>query len=206
MRTDSGRLAYEFDIGLKEYGAIGYVIVHWAFLEYALFYRTKTFAKRAKVSVPRNARNFSFSKRLTTLRELMLITIQDQKTKDRWLNLISRIANAERQRHRIAHGLWSYDPTRIERLWTRSANTKSKHAMGFDVTSLGEFGSSIGALSYELLNPRPGSGRPPKNQDLPFAYMSRSFLLLLQGKDPGDLGLPGSSLAKPKDPPESSEE
>lgn len=203
---DGGRRAYDFEISMKEFGAIGRVIVHWAFLEYALYYRTKAFTKRAKVAIPKNARNFSFSKRLSVLRELMLMTIRDQKTKERWLNLISRIANAEGKRHRIAHGLWSYDPTRIERLWTHSANTNSQRAFNFDFISLGEFGLSIGELSYELLNPRPGSGRPPKDLDLPFAYASRQFRLVLEGKDPGDLGFPLPIPATPEPPPESSGE
>jgi hypothetical protein len=46
---------FEFDMGLKEYGAIGYAIVHWAFLEEAIFKRTVLFAKRGKVRTLRDA-------------------------------------------------------------------------------------------------------------------------------------------------------
>ena len=187
---DKRRHAYDFEIGVKEYGAIGYVLVHWAFLEFAVHYRTTAFAKRAKVPLPANARSFSFSRRLRVLRQLMAKTIRDPKSKDRWLELLSRIGNAEGRRHRIAHGLWSYNPKRVEQLWAYSANTKARHAMPFDVQSLGEFGLSVGELSYELLHPRPGSGRPPKAQDGPSGYVSRQFRLMLEGKDPAGLGFP----------------
>jgi hypothetical protein len=202
LKTDD--VGYEFELGPWELAGIGHVIVHWAFLEAALLYRTKAFAKRARVSVPRDAHNFSFTRRLRVLRELMLMATRDTKAKKRWENLISRIANAEGRRHEITHGLWSYDPTQIERLWAH--DRRGVRADNFDFRSLHEFGSLVGQLSYELMNPLPDRGRPPKDRDGPFAYASRRFRLMLAGKDPADLGFPQPIRVTPEHPQGPSEE
>lgn len=198
------RIGFDFEIGWKEYASIGYVVVQWAFLEYALHERIVAFAKRARIKVPKNARSFSFSKRVRALRELISKTIKDPNANKRWLDLLSRISNAAGRRQKVAHGLWAYNPARAERLWTEGANQKSKRADKFDFKELGEFGASIGQLSFELLHPRPGTGRP-STAEPPFAYWSRSFLLTLQGKDPEELGLPLLIREEPKPPQKSSE-
>ncbi len=144
------RIGFDFEIGWKEYASIGYVVVQWAFLEYALHERIVAFAKRARIKVPKNARSFSFSKRVRVLRELISKTIKDPNANERWLDLLSRISNAAGRRQKVAHGLWAYNPARAERLWTEGANQKSKRADKFDFKELGEFGASIGQLSFEL--------------------------------------------------------
>lgn len=203
---ETGRRGYEFELARNEYGAIGYVVVHWAFLEFALHERTKAFARRAKVTLPKQAHSFSFTRRLTALRELMLACITDKNAIKRWEKLISRIARAEGRRHRIAHGLWSYNPRRVERLWAHDRRTKHSYAAGFDVTSLGEFGASVGALSFDLLHPRPGSGRRPKESGLPVAYASRRFRLMLEGRDLDSPDFPEPIPVKPTPPQAPSEE
>ncbi len=47
------RIGFDFEIGWKEYASIGYVVVQWAFLEYALHERIAAFAKRARIKVPK---------------------------------------------------------------------------------------------------------------------------------------------------------
>src|SRR5690348_12706595 len=78
--------AYYFDLGEREYSAIGFATVHWAFLEEAMFRRTVYFAKRARVRVPEHAHDLSFSRRIRALRLLMSAAVKNPKRK-RWWNL-----------------------------------------------------------------------------------------------------------------------
>ncbi len=183
---------YDFEIGMKEYAAIGFFMVHWAFLEDVLFLRTQIFARRAKQPLPAMARDLSFTRRIQTLRELIQNVIKQPTARERWFRLLQKIANAEGRRHKLAHGLWLYNPKRPEHLLLGASQRMSKRArlVHFDFKETAEFALSIGRLSFELAHPRPGSGRPAKSSDEFFASMSRSFLLTLQGKDPKTLGLP----------------
>jgi hypothetical protein len=144
------RASYQIDLDKDEFGVIGLIVVHWAFLEYALFVRTVELAKRACIAVPVDALNFSFTRRLRVFRDLVNQVVTRKATKDKFLTLISRIARAEGYRHRIAHGLWSYNPKRLEQLWSIN---RGRRVEPFDVNKLAEFGYSLGELSFELLHP-----------------------------------------------------
>jgi hypothetical protein len=78
-------------------------------------------------------------------------TVKRKTTKANLRNLISRIARAEGYRHRIAHGLWSYNPKRLGQLW--AIDRRRKHVEPFDVPKLVSFAESIGELSFELIHP-----------------------------------------------------
>jgi hypothetical protein len=76
--------------------------------------------------------------------------IKRRATKDKVANLISRIARAEGYRHKIAHGLWSYNPKRLEQLFSMDRRGRFEP---FDVEKLLAFADSIGELSFELIYP-----------------------------------------------------
>jgi hypothetical protein len=145
------RPGFHFDLSQEEFGVIGLVVVQWAFLEHALFVRTSQLAERARIAVPQDALSFSFTRRLRAFRSLVDRTIRRKATKIKTLQLISRIARAEGYRHRIAHGLWSYNPKRLEQLW--AIDRRRPHVEPFNVKKLVDFGDAIGELSFELIYP-----------------------------------------------------
>jgi hypothetical protein len=176
----SERVGYTFDMGIYEFAAIGEMTVHWAFLEEAMYKRTVLFAKRAKVKVPQDARDLSFSKRLRALRLLMQAVITHSEIRKRWNWLISAIGNANGTRQKITHGLWSYDARNPARLFSSPRPSVGKWLTPFNVEKIDEFAGQLGAYSYALLHPGPG-GRPSKKEPS-VAYASRLFRLRMSGK------------------------
>jgi hypothetical protein len=173
--------AYYFDLGEREYSSIGFATVHWAFLEEAMFRRTVYFAKRAKVRVPKEAHDLSFSRRIRALRLLMSTTVKNPKRKRWWNLIISAIAKENGIRQKIVHGLWSYNPRQPDRLYSSLRPSLGKWMTPFNVDSLSEFGERVGELSFALLHPPSWGGRLPKDDGY-YSYMSRSFLLRMSGK------------------------
>jgi hypothetical protein len=145
------RARFNFDLSLQEFGVIGLIVVHWAFLESALFERTVQLVYRYRIPLPNEAVSLSFTRRLRVFRDVVEQNIKRKPTKAKLLNLVSRIARAEGYRHRIAHGLWSYNPRRLEQLW--AIDRRQGHVEPFDVKKLRDFSNSLGELSFELLHP-----------------------------------------------------
>jgi hypothetical protein len=150
-----GRPSFHFDLTGEEFCSIGMVVVQWAYLEHAVFERTVQLAQRYRLPVPENALSTSFSRRLRALREFANTVIKREATKKHFANLVSRIARAEGYRHRVAHGLWSYNPRRLEQLW--SLSYRRSNVEPFNVKKLTDFADLIGELSFELM--RPGGWR-----------------------------------------------
>jgi hypothetical protein len=144
------RPGIRFDLLEQESGVIGLVVIQWAFLEYALFVRTAGLVEKAKLEFPKDALSFSFSRRLRAFRGAAEKAIKSKATKKKIFNLISRIARAEGYRHKIAHGLWSYNPKRLEQLFAIDRRGRFEP---FDVKKLLDFSDSIGELSFELIHP-----------------------------------------------------
>ncbi len=185
------RPSFHFDLNEEEFGVIGLVVVQWAFLEHALLERTAKLAERARIAVPKDALSFSFTRRLRAFRDLVDQAIKRKTTKDKILNLISRIARAEGYRHRIAHGLWSYNPKRLEQLWAIDRRRPSVEP--FNVNKLVDFGNSIGELSFELIHPGGWRlslfiRRDKKTGNWFGGGTSRSMLLRLREQNPIQLG------------------
>lgn len=189
---------FDFDIGYKEYAGIGWVMVQWAYLEAVLYERTAQLARRAHLKIPQNAREFSFSRRMRVLRSLVL-RLRDKGQQKAWLRLYSEIGSANGRRQKLAHGLWSYDATKPDRLFSRSKFKAEKWLTPFNVPALAEFAMSVGQLSFALASLPP---LPRQKEPDGFApYMSRSFLLTMAGKDPEDLGLHSLLTTPPKEAP-----
>jgi hypothetical protein len=182
VRGSNDLPSHEFDLGQREYAAIGYAVVHWAFLEEALFERTELFARRAKVKTPADAHDLSFNRRLGALRILIGTVVKDTRQRTWWNTLISKIGRENGVRQKIVHGLWSYDAKKPDRLFSRPRRSLGKWMTPFSDKKLLEFGGRVGELSFALLYPRPGVGRPAKSSGEFYTYASRAFLLELAGK------------------------
>lgn len=95
---------------------IGLVVVHWAFLEYALFLRTVRMAQRAKLVVPKHALSFSFSRRLRAFRTVAERAIKRKEARAKIANLIS-----DNQIYRLNYPRFPFLEWRIssESKWSR---------------------------------------------------------------------------------------
>jgi hypothetical protein len=173
-------LAYDFDLGEREYYAIGHGTVHWAFLEEAMFKRTVLFARRAKVKVPADAHDLSFAKRLRALRTIVNAVVKNGKRLKWWHDVLDEIGTQNGTRQKIVHGLWSYNARHPDRLFSTPRPSLGRWMTPFDVEKLFGFGLRVGELSYALLNPSRG-GRPRKDGGFQ-SYISRSMLLRMTGK------------------------
>lgn len=154
--TDDREHAVTLDLTPAEFGAIGFVTAQWALLEHALYLRTQALAKRAKISVPTEARHNSFSRRLAAFRQCIEIAYKQKSVRDRFLKLAQKIANAEGQRHKITHGLWDFDPQRHNELFTYSLRPPhvSRRLEPINADKIAAFGETIGALTFVLFFPR----------------------------------------------------
>lgn len=179
----------EFDMGQLEHASIGYAVVHWAFLEWAMLHRSKLFARRAKMRLPKDAHDHSFAKRMRVLRGLIGVVLKDPKRRKWWYDMLSKIGKENGVRQIIVHGLWSYDPRRPERLFSSPRYDKGARLTPFTTENIFGFGRRVGELAYALLEPAPGVGRPAPLPDGFYAYASRSFRLRMAGKDV-QLGFP----------------
>lgn len=171
---------YHFDLTVEEFASIGLVIMQWSYLEYALYMRTRAIAKRTKTPMPKDATNSIFRKRLRAFDELVDMALKRKRTKDYYKTLVPQIANAAGDRHRLTHHLWSYNPRNPTQLWITRAK-KGARFKPLDMQRICKFAESIGALSFALMNPPFHGGREPSG---PFSYVSRRFLLMLQGTRP----------------------
>ncbi len=105
------------EISMPEFAAIGYVTVSWAQLEHLLLQKTAELADKADVPIPTDATATSFKKRIRALRKLAKEAITGPKTRQKFLNLLTKISGIQRARHRITHGLWDWtliDPDKLQ--------------------------------------------------------------------------------------------
>jgi hypothetical protein len=183
----SGKLPYfSFDLTTKEFASIGFVVVQWSYLEYALSVRTRAIAKRTKCPVPADATAVSFSRRLRAFAKLVDQRLKRKQTKAFYQALVSRIAKAAGDRHGIAHDLWTYNPRNPSQLWITRATRRDARSKPLDMKRIGQFGESIGVLSYALMNPPSYGGGMPEIPSGFFSYMSRSMRLAIQDDGPAD--------------------
>lgn len=179
----TGIQSYHFDITPVEYGVMGLVMVHWAFLEAAIFIRTVALCRRARVRVPPEAKERRFNVRHRLLRQMVETGLKAQRTKDYYIAILNRITAAAGYRQRVAHNQWSYNPRRPEQLWATGVHGGKTEP--FSPAKLAAHAEMLGELSYALLNP-PGSDAIKRRMDERryqadgFAYVSRRFLLMLQ--------------------------
>jgi hypothetical protein len=166
-----------FDISESEYMLFGSVVFYWSFLEHALRVRTIALAKLAKVTVPAEANNYDFRRRLAAFRRLVETSVKSETAKQKWLNVIKRIEQAKAGREHVAHNFWTYNPKKPDQLWSTDMRRRGARSGPFDVDRLRKLGALLGEVNFDLIFPRKPIGR---NQSM--SYMSRSFRLMMMGK------------------------
>jgi|SRR5688572_19943412 len=164
----SARCSLHLDLTEEEFSAIGFVVGHWALLEHELFFRTLGLAQRKKISPPKAVWDTSFSKRLNAFRDVVRACVKSKSLRIKLLKLADRIGSAEGRRHRVVHDFWTYNPKRIEQLWSMNARRPYARMEPINCEKLLSFGQQFADLAFEL--------RYTKNIDL--SYIVRKGILL----------------------------
>lgn len=136
-----------------EMAAIGRITVQWAFLEHLLLLRTADAAQMAGLKIPLDAASAAFTKRLRAWRLLVEETVADLPEKTRDLKLVSQIANAEGDRHKITHGLWDWDDDNPEVLRASSFRPRFQFEKKLDLKALTKLADKIAEINYRLYLP-----------------------------------------------------
>jgi hypothetical protein len=198
LDTDGFPFLINFDITQDEFYAIGVVTVQWAYLEHALFYRSRAIAKKAKMIMPRDTTDFSFTKRLRAFRQIVNACIKSTRDREYCLNVASAIGNAEGNRHRITHDLWYYNPKNPEQLWSVKSRPPIQRYEPFNLDKLLAFGERVGKLLFLLIYPPSFGGRTPSDKQ--FSYVSRHMLLTLAKTSPHTPDRPPATPQERKPP------
>ena len=195
------------EISMPEFAAIGYVTVSWAQLEHLLLQKTAELADKADIPIPADATATSFKKRIRALRKLAKEVITGPKTRQKFLNLLTKISSIQRARHRIAHGLWDWMPTDPDKLQASSFRPPYEFEEPFDFHKLVKLAERIGELNFQLAYPK---GEKQATDDVVRSVMqrgghvSRLGMQLLMGRDISSHHPRLSSLLEHKEPPPSS--
>lgn len=150
LKTGKGHI--EFDIDEQEYCAIGRVTAQWAYLGHGVYAVTANIAKANGREVPGDARSTSFQRRLSALRLLIEECVPGAE-REQMLKLISRIANAEQDRHKITHAMWDWDRANPDRISASSFRPGLEFEKKFDAQKMHELANRIGEISFELEYP-----------------------------------------------------
>jgi hypothetical protein len=150
LRTGVHRTS--FDIDQAEYEAIGRVTVQWAYLEHGVFAVTQSLASKAGIGLPSDALSTSFKRRLTAFR-LTVEEVAAEPDRTRLLKLISQIANAEPDRHRITHGMWEWDRDNPDRISSSSFRPGFEFEKTFDAERINKLADKIGEITAALEYP-----------------------------------------------------
>ena len=167
----------EPDLEPDELEAIGYVTAQWAHLEHEILASTLVLSNGAP---PKDATSLSFEKRLGAWRATIERFVTDAKEKARLLKLVSKAANLSASRHKLAHGVWTWDYTDPETLRAFSFRPYVHFEADFNAEGIRRLGERIGELSFELSCPGGKKDAWKSFSDLVSergAFVARSFLL-----------------------------
>ncbi len=151
LKTGIGRI--EFDLDADEYRAIGRITVQWAYLEHGIYAVTESIASTAQVELPKEALHTSLKRRLQALRSLIEKHCEDDE-KERLLKLISRIANAMQDRHKITHAMWDWDSENPDRINASSFRPTHEFEKVYDARAMDSLADKIGEISFALEYPK----------------------------------------------------
>jgi hypothetical protein len=182
------------DISDEEIFAIGRVTVCWALLEHTILDDCARMAAARRVAIPDGAFKVALKPRLRIWRE-MIMKYRRGKPKERLLKIVSRVANAQRSRNQITHGLWSWEYASPGRITAKSYKPNFGFTQSFDFQKLMNLGETLGEINFELTYPL-GERQAIKELAERGFGMSRDFVRVMTGK--GDLSAPPLSSEREK--------
>ena len=144
-----GKCALFPDISDEEIFAIGRVTVSWALLEHAILDDCARMAAARRVAIPEGAFKVALKPRLRVWRE-MITKYRKGKPRELMLKIVSRVANAQRSRNQITHGLWSWDYNTVDRITAKSYKPNFGFTQSFDFQKLVKLSETLGQINFEL--------------------------------------------------------
>jgi hypothetical protein len=172
----------DFEMDEKEFGVIGYALVHWSFMEHALQKSTIGLAEALGVKCPTDAKQDSFRRRLNAFRGLVEL-IDGEQNKKPLHSLAARISKENGFRQKLAHGIWHYDAADPDILHVEvSRHDDDGPTEYFNRTRIFEFAWRVGAISFELLHPG-GYTIQDHAAEHPGNSFSRAFQRAMLGKE-----------------------
>jgi hypothetical protein len=143
----------EPDLEEEELAAIGYVTAQWAHLEHGILASTLVLSYENEAAPPKETTSLTFEKRLGAFRVTIERFVTDKKEKARLLKLVSKAANLSASRHKLAHGLWTWDYTDPKTLRASSFRPNVQFEVDFNAEGIRRLGERIGELNFELSCP-----------------------------------------------------
>ena len=187
----------EPELEQNELAAIGFVAVQWSYLEHAILASTYRLAAENDLPVPTCATSPAFTKRLRAWR-LMIEQVASALERDQLLKIVSKIANLEDKRHKVAHGMWTWDQANPQRLRAYSRRPPFIFEVKFDFEGLIKLATTIGELTFQITYPGGKDDAMLSFADIVSehgSYVSRSFRLAAMEK------APSSPRPRPTTPP-----
>jgi hypothetical protein len=180
----------EPDLEQEELEAIGYVTAQWAHLEHEILASTIVLSYQNGAALPNDATSLSFEKRLGAWRVTIERFVTDKKEKTRLLRLVSKAANLSAFRHKLAHGLWTWDYSDPKTLTAFSFRSNVHFAADFNAEGIRRLGDRIGELSFELACPGGKQDAYKSMAELASESRGASRSFLLSGKKAQDVRRP----------------
>jgi hypothetical protein len=172
----------DFELDQKEFGVLGFAMVHWSFMEHALLQTTIALADAIGVEVSTDVRQDSFRRRLDAFRKVTA-QIDGAENRRQFAHLASRIAKENGFRQKLAHGIWHYDAADPDILHVEVSRHGADGPTEFlNTKRIFEFARRVGAISFELLHPG-GYTMDDYAADHTGVSFSRSFIRMMTGKE-----------------------
>lgn len=107
----------DFQLTEREYSTIGFVTVHWAYLEYALLDRTLNLARKARLKPPAEALSSRFKDRVDALKKIGERALKRNPELEKLRDLLKRVEGAYSQGLKLTHGHLTYNAQKPDLLW-----------------------------------------------------------------------------------------
>lgn len=135
-----------------ELAAIGEITSQWAFLEHVIYAHCEKIAEAAGAELPSEVTSFSFTRRRRAWR-IMIEELVLEPEKTRLLKLVSKVANAEQDRHKITHGIWEWDVEDPDKIKASCEREPFQFEKDFKVDALTTLAQRIGEVSASIMFP-----------------------------------------------------
>lgn len=142
----------DFEIDDAELIGIGRVTAQWAYLEHGIYALSFMIATSEKIDLPKDALSTSFKRRLTAFRLLVEEFFKGDE-REKTLRLVSRIANAEQDRHKITHAMWEWDKEVPDRIAASSFRPGFEFEKILDAAKMNKLADEIGQINFALEYP-----------------------------------------------------
>ena len=149
----SGQPYIDLQLRPAELQAIGRVTTNWAFLEFLILRETRGLATFLEINVPEDAFAVSFRRRRNLWEELTRRASESlPDAAPQMLDCIERAKNLAKDRHRVTHDIFEYDPADENRLKLYPREAMGRFGWPLDAARINKLAMDIGRLNHDLLS------------------------------------------------------